>query len=250
MISYQQKKIEIKHRFQQNKNKTNQNSEIIQTLLKKNKNEKYSLCGCMIVKNEAHIIHESLNTLLPYIDCWCISDTGSTDGTQDIIKQFFADHHVPGYLVQTTWPNHFGKARSAALDKCYGLSHFVFMFDADDIIHGNITIPDWKNLEADAFKCRFGGGEFAYWRLSIFRNDGSWRYEGILHEFPTNGKIISEQKIEILEGDYYIDSRRLGARSKQADKYLKDAQTLLKEHGKNPDDKRTIFYLAVFLFVV
>src|SRR5439155_3204354 len=136
----------------------------------------------------AHIIHESLNTLLPYIDCWVISDTGSTDGTQDIIKNFFKTNNVPGYLVQTTWPDHFGKARSAALNKCYGLSEYIFMFDADDIINGSLNEPDWEHCEVDAFKLKFGGGEFVYQRLSIFKNDGSWRYEGALHEYATRLK--------------------------------------------------------------
>ena len=46
---------------------------------------------CMIVKNESHIIHECLNSIYKYIDYWIVSDTGSTDGTQDIIKNFFAE---------------------------------------------------------------------------------------------------------------------------------------------------------------
>ena len=42
----------------------------------------------MIVKNESHIIHECLNSIYKFIDYWVIVDTGSTDGTQDIIKKF------------------------------------------------------------------------------------------------------------------------------------------------------------------
>ena len=49
------------------------------------------LCLNMIVKNEAHIILTTLNNLLQYIDFayWVISDTGSTDNTQEIIKDYF-----------------------------------------------------------------------------------------------------------------------------------------------------------------
>ena len=44
-----------------------------------------------IVKDESHIILETLQNLINYInfDYWVISDTGSTDGTQDLIKEFF-----------------------------------------------------------------------------------------------------------------------------------------------------------------
>ncbi len=55
---------------------------------------------CMIVKNESHIIHECLNSIYKYIDYWIISDTGSTDGTQDIIKKFFEEKGIPGELHQ------------------------------------------------------------------------------------------------------------------------------------------------------
>ena len=36
---------------------------------------------CMIVKDETHIIKECLESMLPYIDRYDITDTGSTDGT-------------------------------------------------------------------------------------------------------------------------------------------------------------------------
>ena len=38
----------------------------------------------MIVKNEKHIIKQTLDNICSYIDFsyWVISDTGSTDGTQ------------------------------------------------------------------------------------------------------------------------------------------------------------------------
>jgi len=47
------------------------------------------LCLCMIIKNESKIIKKCLNSIADYLDYWIISDTGSTDGTQDIIKSFF-----------------------------------------------------------------------------------------------------------------------------------------------------------------
>jgi len=42
----------------------------------------------MIVKNEKDVILRCLKSVLPIIDYWTIVDTGSTDGTQDIIKSF------------------------------------------------------------------------------------------------------------------------------------------------------------------
>ena len=50
-----------------------------------------TLCLNMIVKNESHIIEETLENLCQYfsLDYWVISDTGSTDNTIEIIENFF-----------------------------------------------------------------------------------------------------------------------------------------------------------------
>ena len=47
---------------------------------------------CMIVKDESHIIKECLKSMLPYIDRYDITDTGSTDGTPELIKEFMDEH--------------------------------------------------------------------------------------------------------------------------------------------------------------
>lgn len=53
-----------------------------------NKN-KTTICLNMIVKNEIHVLKRCFDSLLEHIDYWVISDTGSTDGTQDFIKSYF-----------------------------------------------------------------------------------------------------------------------------------------------------------------
>ena len=71
-----------------------------------------TICLNMIVKNEASIIVDTLNNILAHIriDYWVIADTGSDDGTQDIIQAFFQQHGIPGELLQHEWKN-FGHNR-------------------------------------------------------------------------------------------------------------------------------------------
>ena len=54
---------------------------------------------CMIVKNESHIIRDCLESVSKTIDRYDITDTGSDDGTQKIIKDFFEEKGIPGEHV-------------------------------------------------------------------------------------------------------------------------------------------------------
>ena len=44
-----------------------------------------TICLNLIVKNESHVIRELFESVAQYIDYWVIVDTGSTDGTQELI---------------------------------------------------------------------------------------------------------------------------------------------------------------------
>ena len=77
-----------------------------------------TLCLNMIVKNEMANLERCLAAVADHIDCWVIGDTGSTDGTQDFIKSFFAARDIPGELHSFPFEN-FEQARNAALDCAY-----------------------------------------------------------------------------------------------------------------------------------
>jgi tetratricopeptide (TPR) repeat protein len=210
------------------------------------------ICLNMIVKQEAHIIESTLEHLRKYISYWVISDTGSTDNTREIITGFFAKHKIPGKLVEHAWED-FGTNRTLALDACYSLrKHFdyIWVFDADDLISGQITFPKIKKnprKNPDIFSVRFGSG-FTYMRNQIFKATEEWKYVGVLHEFPSLKKNTRQPTIKTIEGNYYIDSRRLGDRSKAVDKYAKDAATLERGLIKEPKNERYMFYLGQSYF--
>jgi len=208
---------------------------------------KKTICLNMIVKNEAHVIQETFNNVLKYIDYWVICDTGSTDGTQSIIKQFFQNHNVPGLLLQHEWKN-FGHNRTLALEACKSLQYhidYIFVIDADDLIVGDLQFP--QNMTSDSYKLIYGH-DFTYTRLQIYGNHLDWRYVGVLHEYSecTNKNIATTSTL--IEGNYYIDSRRLGARNKNPNKYLNDAEILVKaiEDIKNNNDDT--FLIARYAF--
>jgi len=195
----------------------------------------------MIVKNEAHIINETLENLMKIkFSYWVICDTGSTDDTISIIKEFFKKRNIPGELIQHQWKD-FGYNRSLALDCVYNKSDYVLIFDADDLIQGDLDASDLKD---DMYKLKIGK-DFTYTRPLLVNNRLRWKYIGVLHEYL---ECSDNYKTEsILEGNYYIESRRLGNRSLDKNKYIKDAEVLEKAFSEEKDlglRDRYAFYCA------
>ena len=196
----------------------------------------------MIVRNEAHIVHELLDCVAPYIASWCIVDTGSEDGTQDIIRAHMARLGIPGELHERPWKN-FGHNRSEALELAQGHADYIWVVDADDLVVGT---PDFSQLTADSCELRYGPPDgFTYWRQQVFRDGLPWKYGGVVHEF-----IMCDQpfRIQRLLGDYHLDSRRLGGRNLDPEKYARDRDLLLAEMERDPEDARSAFYLAQSYF--
>lgn len=229
---------------------------------------------CMIVKNESHIIHESLQSMLPYIDRYDISDTGSTDNTKEIIKEFFAKHNIPGEVHDIPWEG-FGKSRTRSLRNCDGKADYAWVIDADDRMTGDFKFPPQFG-EHWAYSIKIHRGDFEWWRNQIFKTGVGWEYVGVLHEYANCPSIEAAQKEQgrfltaRLDGNYALDARTMGARTKEFEtpegqqeipgqeswrkKYLKDAETILDcltnpdNPNYEPNNHRYFFYLAQSYF--
>ena len=135
----------------------------------------------MIVKNESHIIVQTLTNLCSYVtfDAYYISDTGSTDNTMDLIREFFKERGIPGHIEQVEWRD-FGFNRTLALQMAFNKTDYLFIFDADDSIHGDFRMP--AKLTHDAYQLKLGES-FVYLRTLLVNNRKRWRFVGVLHEY-------------------------------------------------------------------
>jgi glycosyltransferase involved in cell wall biosynthesis len=195
----------------------------------------------MIVKNEAHIVQEVLDSVAPHISSWVVVDTGSDDGTQDLIRKHMAALGIPGELHERPWRN-FGHNRTEALALAQGHGDYIWVIDADDILLGTLK---FTRLDADIYTMRMGDPSCIYWRPQLFRDGVLVRWVGVVHEIP---QWDDSYVVGRVEGEYRIESRRLGARSQDPQKYARDAELLLAEVERNPDDARSVFYLAQSYF--
>lgn len=194
-----------------------------------------SLCLHMIVKNEAAVIRRCLESVKPFIAAWVIADTGSTDGTQEIIRETMAG--IPGALVQREWVNFAANRTDAmALARTHG-TDYLLTIDADETFKApeGWVMPE---LGADAYEVRVQfdeRGDQVFTRSLVTRASVPFRYEGAVHEDIAAD--VSFTRGGVLP-DVYVLTTRDGAREKNPSKYLDDAELLRREMS------RSQFYLA------
>ena len=202
------------------------------------------ICLNMIVKNEEHCILETLQSIVKYINYYVISDTGSSDNTIQIIKDFFKENNIEGHILHNKWVN-FAVNRTYALKAIKDLSidcNYIFIIDADDIVINpenlftefNNSITEIKEIDIFYlnFKDEINGIE--YKRTQILNNNLEWEYKSPIHEY-----IVCKNKDNLtsylLKNNYYILSRRKGNRNLNPEKYLNDALILKKQYELEPD---------------
>ena len=202
---------------------------------------------CMIVKDEAHVMRRCLDSVKPLLDYVLVEDTGSSDGTQDIIRAWLAEHGIPGEVVDVSWRD-FAWNRSHALELLRARADigYALVIDADD------TLGYEPGFDAAAFKAGLGAdfywmevrhGDLRHRRPHLMRNSLPFRYRGVLHEFVESPP---GSRGESIRGVYMrIDGG--GARSADPTKFQRDA-ALLEDILRTEQDpflrSRYTFYLA------
>lgn len=196
------------------------------------------ICLNMIVKDESAVIERCLASVRPYVDAWAIVDTGSSDDTMARIATAMAG--VPGTLHQRPWCD-FGHNRSEAAELAYvqGADYLLFI-DADDIF---VPQPGfaWPALDADAYALILEYGGLRYSRTVLVSTRLQWRWVGVLHEYP---EATPPARSTVLLDGAIIRSSTEGARSRDPEKYRKDAAVLRAALAREPGNARHAFYLA------
>lgn len=197
-----------------------------------------TVCLNMIVKDESLVIRRSLASVKDLIDYWVIVDTGSTDGTQDIIKEFLQD--IPGELYERPWVN-FGHNRNEALQLAKEKSDYLLFIDADELLEGGF---DKSQLVLDCYSVPVRISTeplLTFDRVLLVKSEKDWVWEGVIHEALNCRPAPSHNRLStvVLSAEFQD-----GRRSLDPEKYLKDAKTLELALEKEPDNPNYTFYLA------
>ena len=206
---------------------------------------------CMIVKDESHIIHECLESMLPYIDRYDITDTGSTDKTCEIVKEFFKEKGIEGELYCEDWKG-FDYNKTKMFEIAYNKADYILHLDADDLLVGDFKF-EVETPYKDTYNMttrRFG---LDYNCTYLWKGSLKWKWCGVAH---TTVKCLDRkngdygQSNELVNEEVYVISRDTGNRSNDPLKYAKDAERLKKQFFQtlfdDPDNlnHRSCFYTA------
>ena len=219
------------------------------------------VCLVMILKDEAHTILDTLKAVKDHIDCYHILDTGSTDGTADVIKKFFTENPstLPGPLNGQIVPGQvyfepfidYGATRNRILDLSDTNSAPIFnlMLSADEHMRNANDMRNFLSSVRFAQGNQHGaypvlmdtGLKFVSMRLS--RGDSKWRYKGRVHEYlaPPGDQPYGATYQSPIPIDVFFKATD-GPRRFQSQFYIK--RILEEDVVRNPNDTRAMFYLA------
>lgn len=192
----------------------------------------------MIVRNEAHVIVRCLQSVAPILDYWTIVDTGSTDGTQQLIRDTMATLGIPGELHERPWQD-FGSNRSECLTLARPHADYSLVIDADETLQ---ISPEFSKigLIAPGYAVTKHLQTLRFHSVCLLHNRLPWCFKGVLHEYPDAGRPVRQSWLASL----HILSVTEGARSRNPRKYHDDADVLAAAVEREPDNTRYHYYLA------
>ena len=143
--------------------------------------------NCKIVmttmfRNEAKVMRRMLESCYKYIDYYVIQNNGSTDGTDQIVKDFFAEKQIPGVLydVEEGWVG-FGWNRDHLVQKTQSLDHgcdWILKMDCDETLEIDDDF-NWSlldNTSIQSFHIAAVSGVCVYYRAWMWNAKLKWRF--------------------------------------------------------------------------
>lgn len=199
----------------------------------------------MIVKNEAAGIRRTLESVRNCVDAWSILDTGSTDGTQDIVHEVLRE--LPGELHSGPFVN-FEVTRNRALELAGERATFNLLLNGDDALREGAALRRFcesrrrsTRPEDEAFQVRVRySAELIHDSPRVVRAAAGWRYLGVTHEILCHpDREPPRERIP----DAWIE-HDLRPEDDRTRRWEEDLELLREDLERRPGDARSTFYLA------
>ncbi|MDO8141100.1 MAG: glycosyltransferase family 2 protein, partial [Candidatus Brocadiales bacterium] len=194
------------------------------------------ISACMIVKNEEEFLPNCLNSIKDVVDEIIIVDTGSTDNTVTIAKEFKAKvYHHP-------WNDSFSEARNHCLNHASG--DWILQIDADEELE-QADIPKLRLAISDnryngiiiAIQSIIKDGMHTFYHPRIFRR-GKGFYKDIIHEQTIIEGERLPTEIRLYHYGYNLDEKKMRI------KWQRTTHLLKKQIAQNKHDSFAWFNLV------
>lgn len=198
--------------------------------------EMITISLCMIVKNEEDVLGRCLDSIRDLVDEIIIVDTGSADRTKSIASEY------TDRIYDFQWIDDFSAARNYAFSKAS--MEYCMWLDADDVIEDRdrwdfFALKQSLTLETDLVMMRYvtefdeyNSPCFWYYRERLLRNNGTYFWQGAVHEVIT-------PRGNIMYSDIPVMHRKLGPGN--PDRNLNIYKKILAQ-GKRLDTRGHYYY--------
>lgn len=230
--------------------------EFIEPLFPKKMNtKKTKIVMISMFKNESKGIRRMLESVYKHIDFYVFQDNGSTDGTPDIVKEFFADKNIPGFIynIEEGWVG-FGWNRDHLLQTCLKTDHgcdWIMKMDCDEYLEVDDDF-DWSpfyNTNTESFHVTAQNPGCVYYRAWIWNAKLPWKFQhDPAHEviYLDNEKGENFERINLPRGLRMIgtnDGESYTVRTKYITDALKLEEKMIRE-GTMLTDTYHFWYIA------
>lgn len=204
---------------------------------------KVSITACMMVKNEAALLPQCLDSIRDLVDEIVIVDTGSTDNTIEIAKRYGAK------IVESPWQKDFSLHRNESIENASG--NWVLVIDPDEklFLENGLTpamLKQWlrglpKHFSTVGLRMvdvQDGKPIMETGALRLFRK-GQIRYERRAHNRPVHeGKQAFNTSLKLEHYGYALGEE------KRQEKFRRSEELLMLDLQEHPEWVKTYFYLS------
>jgi len=211
------------------------------------------IAALLMVKNEKKRLHVSLNSIIDFADSLVIFDTGSTDNTIEICREFSEKNNIPLRLKEGSFVN-FSVSRNESLDFADSFEDidYLLLLDTNDELRNGQQLrkcaEEYVDNKSTGFLvCQewFSGSYDKYFNVRFIKAHQKWRYIGSVHEYiKTSDEENDKHPIVKLPDSIILYQDRTQDDDKSGKRFTRDKELLYEDYKKDPTEPRTVFYLA------
>lgn len=218
-------------------------------------------CFVAIVKNESHVMKRCIDSIANIASSYLICDTGSDDGTPELIEKIMQEKEIPGQVIHKEWQD-YAYNRSYVMEqvltnKITKNAKYIIWHDADEVFikdpNNSESYPtqqdadklfDWlEKIDEPMIQIETFYGHMRYKRCHIVRNNQLYVWKSPKHEWI---HATQDNRVRIYD-QFILLARQQGGASKDPLRCQKDVKLFLNYMDKNggfENCPREVFYLA------